>query len=746
MSKHGVSAGTLKRSVVLAIFLVVVFLFLVLRILAIQVLDFSRYQQKVIDQMTTMSPVRAARGEILDCAGRVLATNKTSYRISLFPNVIAQSGDREGNAARIAGGLATLIPGATVESIQSHIMHTTTLERTVARSVDRGVAQAVLSFVAKNGLYDMVSVSAITERYYPFGSLAAHLLGFVGSDGQGLYGIELQYDSVLRGEDGSYITARDSTGNELPDQYEAYVAATDGSTLHLTIDAYVQAQLEAQLEAARVESAADNRVCGIVMDVESGAILAMATAPAFDPNTPFSLNAASAEKLSALHLEEGSAEFVAAKNNLLLETWSNKAITEIYMPGSTFKTLTCSAVLEEKAVIDLEERFFCSGSLRVADRVIHCHKVGGHGSLTFREGLQNSCNPVMMTIAARLGTDTFYEYVKAFGMLEKTGIDLPGEGGSIFHAKNSFTELDLATASFGQNFKVSVLQMITAVSAVANGGSLMTPFVVERITAPDGTETYCHEAAERRCAVSRETANTVSEILAGGVAGEGGAKNAYVAGYRVAAKTGTSEKIGDDPNARIGSCVGFAPADDPEIAAIIVVDEPTDGSRYGSVVAAPYVAGVFAGVLPYLDVERRFTEEEEKNRTVTVPDCSGWSPSKATEILSEAGLSFSFVGEGDTVTAQLPAAGSAVLLAGASVTLTLGEGSIGERPVPDVVGMSATEANRTLVNAGFNVSVMGAADVMIADKTVIEQLPSAGTPLAAGSVVTIRFLFEESRE
>ncbi|MBO5326943.1 MAG: PASTA domain-containing protein, partial [Clostridia bacterium] len=741
-----VSRRTLKRSTVIALGLVAVFLFLAFRIFAIQVFDFARYQKKVIDQLTTESPVPAKRGEILDAAGRVLATSKTVYRVSIFPNVIARAENAEQAAALIANGLSLIVEGLEKQSVLDHIAHTAELERTVVRQTDTETANRILAFIGEHDLHEMLTVEAVSTRYYPYGSLASHLLGFTGSDGQGLYGLELQYDSVLAGQNGSYITARDSTGNALPTPYEAYVPATDGYTLHTTIDAYIQSSLEEQLEKTMIESGAANRVCGIVMDVNTGAILAMATGPSFDLNDPFSLNSASAAQLAALGYAEGSEAYKNAKSQLLLETWSNKAVTEIYMPGSTFKTLTCSAVLEEKAVTNLNESFFCSGCMSVADRLIYCHKVGGHGSLTFTEGLQNSCNPVMMTIAARLGCDCFYQYVRAFGLLEKTGIDLPGEGNSIFHAASKFSELDLATASFGQNFKVSILQMITAVSAVANGGELLTPYVVESMSDADGNVVYTHERNVRRTVISEQTSKTISEILAGGVAGDGGAKNAYVAGYRVAAKTGTSEKIGDDRSARIGSCVAYAPADQPEVAVIIVVDEPTDGSRYGSVVAAPYVAGVIKDILPYMGVEAVYTEEEEKNLTLTVPNCIGWSREEAARVLDRSGFSYSFVGDGDTVTAQTPEVGSSVERTGATVVLTMGEGRAGSVILPELVGMSASAANRTLIDLGLNVAIDGAKDSLKADKTVIGQSLPSGSEVSKGTVITLRFSYDEMIE
>ena len=737
---------TIRRATAVAFLLVIAFLLLSARIFAIQLFGFEKYQQKVLDQMTTESPVRAARGEILDAAGRVLATNQTVYRVNLFPNVIAKAENADALSQQIAKGLAERLPDGNYDKIMEHISHKSSLERTVARAVDRETAANILDFIKKQGLSDMISVDALTTRYYPYQTLAAQLLGFTGSDGQGLYGLELQYNSALSGTDGSYITARDSMGNEMPNSYEAYVAAVDGGSLHTTLDAYVQAVLEEELEKAMIESNAQNRVCGIVMDVNTGAILAMATGPSFDLNDPFALCEAYERELAAQGIDPEDEAYSALKNQFLLEMWSNKASTEIYMPGSTFKILTCAMALEEDAVIDLDERFFCSGALQVADRTIHCHKKGGHGSITFREGLQNSCNPVMMTIAARIGCEKFYEYVQAFGLLEKTGIDLPGEGGSIFHSASSFTPLDLATASFGQNFKISVLQLITAIAAVANGGELLSPYLVESITDVNGNAVYSHEKTVRRTVIGKETAQTICEILAGGVAGEGGAKNAYVAGYRVAAKTGTSEKIGDDRSARIGSCVGFAPADAPEVAVVIVVDEPTEGSKYGSVVAAPYVANVMERILPYLGVQAIYTEEEQKALSLRVPDCMGWSVEKATVALRAGGFSYQIVGDGAYVTGQTPAANATVLKEGAVITLLTGNGKNTLVCVPNVVGMSAGEANKALLNAGFNIKVIGARDYLKSNKTVIEQQTMPGTELPRGTVIVVRFGYEESTE
>ena len=746
MTKPNARLATARRAAAVALFLLAAFCFLTARLFVIQVFGFDRYQKKVIEQITTASPVPAARGAILDANGVVLATDRTVYRISVFPSAVAGQ-DAEGALSRaIAEGLAAAVPDLSADKVLRDLSHNRELERTTVRETDKESADRVVAAILQNGWQAFVAVEAVTARYYPQGTLAAHVLGFTGSDGQGLYGLELQYDEQLSGQAGAYVTARDSTGNELPDRYSAYTPATPGMTLSTTIDVYVQAALEEQLETARIAAGAQNRVCGVVMNVKTGAILGMATSPSFDPNEPFLLNAESLQKLNDSGYLPGSDEYKTEKQRLLAETWNNKAVTEIYMPGSTFKTMTCSMVLEEGAVTDLNEAFYCRGSLTVADRIIHCHKREGHGAITFAEGLQKSCNPVMMTISARIGCDVFYEYVKNFGMLEKTGVDLPGEGRSIFHAQNSFTELDLATASFGQNFKVSVLQMITAVSAVANGGKLVTPYLVERVTDVAGQTVYQHETTVRRQVVSEQTAKTVSTILAEGVAGEGGAKNAYVAGFRVAAKTGTSEKIGDDREARIGSCVGFAPADDPEIAVIIVVDEPTCYVKYGSVVAAPYVAGVFRSVLPHLGVEPVYTEAEQEARTLTVPDLCGLSMTEAAKLLGASGFTVRFAGNSGQVTGQTPSPGTVVKRDGATVTLCLGEASERTVTVPDVVQKDLGDAGGILTGVGLNIGFCRGDGWLSGDRTVVAQTPAAGQQVPLGTVVMLQFPYDESEE
>ncbi len=750
MAPNSISTGAVRRSTVMGFLVAVVLLILLIRILLIQTVDFDRYHAKVLDQMTTESVIKADRGNIYDSNGVLLATNITTYRIFISPKGIVNYDKVYGlesgtTAEKIASGLSEILQdkyAVTYDSVINHTKHTRVLDRTVARNVDEQTTEKIRVFIDENKYNDQIYVEATSTRYYPQGTLASHVLGFTSSDGNGLYGIELEYNEQLSGIAGKYITARDSSGNEMPYEYESYIPAQNGYNVTTTINTYVQAVLEEQLEATLIESGAKNRVCGIVMDVNSGAILGMATAPSFDLNDPWSLNDYCLTELNASGLDSQSKEYSSLKKELLETTWSNKAITEIYMPGSTFKIITVSMALEEK-LVNFAERFFCSGAFSVAGRTIHCHKVTGHGSLNLAGGLQQSCNPVMMTLGARIGTDTFYNYVKQYGYLEKTGIDLPGESGSYFYARSAFKEIDLAVSSFGQNFKISAIQHISAISAVANGGNLYAPYIVEKITDDDGKVIYQHNSEVKRQVISEEVCNYLAEILEEGVSGDGGAKNAYVPGFRVAAKTGTSEKIGDNKELRIGSCVAYAPADDPQVAVIIIVDEPSIGSLYGSTVAAPYVGNVMEAILPSLGVEAVYTDEELENMAIEVPNFCYWTTSLAKTYAENLGVTVEIRGEGNYILKQSPAAGTFMEHSDGKLILYATNDAIEKTyTVPNVMGRTAAAANSMIINSGFNIKIEGTRNYLSGTgAVVVSQSPAAGTEAEEGSVITVTFRY-----
>lgn len=747
-----VGTDLVRRAAALWAGFLVVFSALAGRILAIQTVNFETYQKKVVEQMTTESPASAGRGEIYDINGNLLATNVTTYRVFLSPSAISSAQralDKKATdsiSVGIAEALSTIL-GMDYQTIYQKTQKSGRLDETVKRGVDEETAARVRTLILERELENLVCLEATSKRYYPYGSLASHVIGFTGADGTGLYGLEYQYNEEIGGKDGYYVTARDSRGNELPIEYKSYVAPEDGLNITSTIDTYVQAALEEQVENAVVNSNALNRACGIVMNVKTGAILAMAIYPGYDLNDPWVLPEYYQIKLQNSGYVAGSESYSALARSYLLEAWSNKALTETYIPGSTFKIVTSSMALEQDLPV-VNRSVFCGGSKTVLGRCIHCHKRTGHGSLTFAEGIQHSCNVWFMTLGQALGIETFADYFRLFGYREKTGIDLPGEGMGVISSKMS--ELDLSIYAFGQNFTVTAIQHIRAVAAVANGGNLVTPYLVERMTDSNGNVVYEHETQVTRTVVSRETATTISNILAEGVAGEGGAKNAYVAGYRIAAKTGTSEKKGQTTTGTemyICSCVGYAPAEDPEVAMIIMVDEPSTGILYGSTVAAPYIAKTFETVLPYLGVEPVYTEAEAQAMAKEIPSYVGLPTEHAKAYAESRGLAVEVVGEGAYVTSQIPKSGELYSGTVGKIILYAGaEASFSGRVVPDVIGKTASEANVSIVGAGFNIKLEGAGTVGNGSAIAVGQYPSAGTEMPRGSVVRVELQYVKDTE
>ena len=737
--------GTVKRANFIGILIAAAFLLLLLRILKYQTLDYDKYRDKVLNQITTEAEVVAERGKIYDRNGVLLATSSTTYRVFIAPRIVAQVSEEQGLKydVLIATELTSIL-GVEYDYILKQTTYTKYMDRTLARNVDEEVADKVRKVIKDNDLEDMVFLQAGTKRYYPGGTLACHALGFTGSDGAGQYGLELKYNNVLAGTNGKYITARDSHGNEMPYEYQSYIEARDGYSIVTTLDINIQSVLEEQLRTAYIESGGQNRATGMVVNVKTGEMLAQATYPFFDLNDPRKMNEEDQSALDASGLEIDSEEYNKLKQELQLTTWSNKAVTEVYMPGSTFKIVTAAMAYEEN-LVEEAEHFNCPGYHVVLGIKMRCHKTEGHGSQTFAVGLQNSCNPVLMMMGARIGRERFYNYFRAFGYLERTGIDLPGEGTSIFYQESAFSELDLATASFGQNFKISPIQQIMAVTAVANGGYLMTPRMVKEVLDSEGNVIESYSTDVKRQIISASTSKKLAEVLEQGVSGGAGAKNAYVAGYRVAAKTGTSEKI-DKKNETgieyyVCSCVGFAPADDPEIAVIILVDEPTKGVLYGSTVAAPYLANVMRDVLPYLGVEAVYTDKELANMALTTPSLMDWYDTVAKAEAELMGFEVEIVGDGRIVCAQTPAPGTMVESQNAKIILyTDSESQKALVTVPDLSGMTAVSANERLANRGLNIRIEGTNNYMSGSGAVaIDQSHAPGSEVERGTVITVTF-------
>lgn len=718
--------------------------YLLYNIFNLSVLKNDYYKNKAYDQITTTSALKANRGQIFDANMKVLATNKTNYRVFVSPKDIRLKSKNDGRDyfETIAKGLSDIFE-FDYTTLLKKISDTKVLDVTVKSAATEKQYEDVMAFVKENSLEDLVLCEAQTTRYYPEQTMLAHALGFVGSDNQGLFGIEYYYDDLLSGEDGYYSYAKDASGNTLDIEYSDYSPPIDGFSLVTTIDSYIQCELESIIESVRLNHGVENRVCGIVMDTKTGAILAMATTTPFNPNTPFELDAVSKGKLESSGLEKGSAEYTAYKNELLQIMWSNKAVSETYEPGSTFKIVTVSAGLD-LGVVSINDTFSCNGYKQIGGYRIKCHKVKGHGSgFSLAYGLQMSCNPCMMSVSERIGAENFYSYVEKFGYFEKSGIDLPGEATTIFHKKENIGSTELATASFGQRFKVSIINQLTAISAIANGGQLVTPYIVDKVIDSNGNVVSKHQTEVRRQVVSKEVADMVSKILIDGVNGDGGAKNAGVMGYDIAAKTGTSQKfdiLDENGNSylRIGSTVAFALDEGAGISMIIVVDEPTSQVKYGSVVAAPYVSKLYEKILPYMEFKSSIISDNIKAENFV-----GMNVDDAAAKLKNSKIPYEIVGSGTTVIKQMPSSDDTITY-GVSKILLYTDNTEDEIRVPNVVGLSLKDAIVSLTNLGFNIKILGnGASATSSLDIVVEQSLPTGMIVARGEVINIRAIKED---
>lgn len=740
------------------------------RLASYQIKNHDYYQSKVLNQLTIQTEVTPERGTITDRNGNILATNITVYNVILSPYDIIthMQKDSEKNSDNdpendvhyeyTDSDYGINYSGRQLDDMIAEVLSkyldvdkSSILEKAakvnryyevVKKNVDADIAEKIETFIAQFDLKKDIYFVASSKRYYPKGDLACHVIGFTNSDGVGIYGLEAYYNNLLEGTSGRYILAQDGKKNDMPFEYERFIEAENGYNITTTLDMYIQYELENQLEKTFNESGAGDRVCGMVYDVDTGEVLAMATYPSFDLNDPYTIDEYSQAELDASGLKEGTDEYKTEYNRLMYRMWNNKCLTETYEPGSTFKVVTSSMALEE-GVVTPETPFYCAGSLMVEgwSKPISCANHNGHGAVTFRTGLQQSCNPTLMQVAALIGRERFYYYFKAFGYGGKTGIDLPGEVGSIYASYENFSGVSLAVYSFGQTFKTTPVQQLRAITVVANGGYLVTPHLLREITDDDGNVIQTYESEPVRQVVSENTCKTLTDILEEGVATDGAAKNAYVKGYRVAAKTGTSEKKDEfDENGntpyRVGSTAAFAPADDPQISALIMVDKPLKSAVYGGTVAAPYISNLLSYVLPYIGVEPQYTTEELAKLDVTLSSYVGATVENAINDLSWRGFSYEIIGDGSTVTAQIPEAGSKISSDTGLLILYTGE----ETPantveVPDLMGMSAYNANNAAVSLDLNVTFYGSTNGSTA--TVINQYPAAGTKVPRGTIIEI---------
>ncbi len=718
-----------KRTFYVLLFFTVLLAILVLYIIKINLFDGERYRNGAIEQQTRDYQVSSARGTIYDRNGKTLAVSSSAETITVNPKELAEEGYSIDGLANKFAEILELDP----EDVKAR-MTKDAQDVEIKRKVESEIADEIRALNLE-GVY----FKEDTKRYYPYGSFASHVIGFTGRDNQGLGGIEMVYEEELSGVPGRVVTLKNAHGTDMPFQEERHIDSENGLNVVLTIDESVQHFAEKHLMDAYTQAEAVEGVSAIVMDVETAEVLAMASMPNFDLNTPNEMvDEVTLKRLDEIEDEQLYEEAVASAKNKM---WRNKAVVDSYEPGSCFKIMTMAMALEE-GVVTPEDNFYCAGFKKVEDRTIHCAEEDGHGPETFRDGVKNSCNPVFMEVGQRVGNEKFKQYYKAFGFLDKTGFDLPGEASGIFFSEEQFNVVELATASFGQGQKVTPLQMITAVSAIANGGTLMKPYLVKQLTNEDGAVVQQFEPTVVRQIVSEETSAIVRELLEETVT-SGGGQNAYIKGYRVAGKTGTSEKIPRGQGKYVASFVGFAPANDPKIACLVMIDEPAVGSYYGGKIAAPAVGRILEDTLKYLGVEPQYTTDEKNVVDIAVPDVQGLELAVAKQKIEDMGLKHTVIGSGDIVTAQMPAFGATVNSGSVVVLYTEGTEPQNVVMVPNVIGKSLSEVKTILTAQGLNLSIVGAgATASESDRTVAEsQTPTPGSGIERGGVVEVEFRF-----
>ncbi len=695
-----------------------------------QIVKYDFYKTKAIRQQTLDTEITAKSGTIYDRNYTELAVSTDTETISLCPTEIDDE-DRE----LVAKKLAELLE-LEYEDVYKKACSNTQYQR-IKRQVDVVTADKVRTFIDEEKVKG-IHFTQDSKRYYPYGSLASKVIGFRGSDNQGLYGIEKVYDNYLTGSNGKLITAKNAQGDELPVQYETYVEAIDGQDVVLTLDRVVQQYLEKHLDVALQANKATS-AAGIIINVNSGEILGMAVKPDFDLNQPYYISDEAAEQWKELTEEEQKTE----RNAYLVSRWSNSLVNLTYEPGSTFKIVTAAMALEEGLLGPETGGFHCGGSTVVADTRIGCWQHAGHGSQNFLQAMQNSCNPAFIKVGSMVGGKTFLKYVDAFGFRDKTGVDLLGEASGLFHDPDRFNQVELATSSFGQTFKVTPLEMLNAVCAVANGGDLMKPHIVKQITQTDeeGNVKVVKNISPTviRQVISEQTSQTLCGMLEQ-VVSVGSGKNAYVKGYHVAGKTGTSEKTDQtveegEAEPYIASFIGFAPADDPEIAILIMIDEPSAGEYFGGLIAAPIAGDVLRDVLPYLEVQPEYTEEELATVDMAVPNCLDKSSEDAIRQLKGSNFEYELVGGEGKVEVQSPAAGEQIPQGGKVVLYTNGKKPTDNCMVPDLTDFSLSGAKNELESEGLNIRVNGNAK---SGSVVFQQSPAAGTLVPKGTVITVK--------
>lgn len=750
------------------------FLMVAMNFFKISVVENEKYQAMANDQHFGSILISAHRGSIYDSHGSPLAKSASVYKVFLDPRQfktelksLQESIDKR-NKEKLAGTykpkfdengneLNTLPEssddfkneainflaeklGITPEKVSS-AMEANNQYSILQDQVEKPVADEVLAFFDK---YEFISlnVEEDTKRYYPHNELAASVIGFTSAGGDGIYGLEAYYDDYLAGVDGRTISAKDSNGNELPYRYSKTYAAKNGDDVYLTIDTKIQYTLEEHLEEMVTEFEVKNRACAILMNAKTGAVYGMATYPSFDLNEPYEIaDPVAAQKIAMLTGDVAT----KATSDAREAQWKNKCITEIYEPGSVFKVITSSAAIEEN-LIDLEnDSFYCSGSVSIpGSDPIHCHDWGGHGAQNFQKALTNSCNPAFMEIGSRLGIEKFCYYYDAFGLKERTGIDLPAEGVGIGFEPENMKEIDLLVSAFGQGDTLTPMEMITSYCAAINGGYLLQPYVVDKVVDEDGNIVLKNERTVRRQVISEDTSEKVRTALGNVVAGSSGG-NVSIKGYSIGGKSGTSERLSLDKDEYGASYVCFAPVEDPEIILLVLADMPNaDIGYYGSVVAVPTARHIFEDVLPYLGYYPKYTDEEIEELDVKIPLLEG-SISDAKDTLDGLGVTYEIIGNGIEIVAQSPQTGSEIAKGGCVYLYTEKGNTVEYKVVPDLMYASPEVANELITYNHLNYVAKGAS-VKRSNAVVNSQSIPAGTRVPMGTTIVLEFIVNANQD
>ncbi len=732
----------IRSLVVLVLLTVIAFGLIVAQLAVLQIVETDDWQRRATEQQLSDSVISPNRGTMFDTNMETLAESMQVWTVIMDPNRIETDEERQ----KIADDLSVLLE-VDRETLYKKACRTDSQYEVVKSKIERPLAETLNKWVEENEMGGVFRLITDYKRVYPYGSLLSCVLGFTGDDNTGLYGLEAEYNELLEGESGRIVTAQNGWGDNLPNllSYEKTVDAEDGNSLVLSIDQTIQHYCEKHLEEALLTTGATNRACAIVMDVKTGAVLAMATKDDYDPNKPMVVaNATEAAAIAELSGDEASSARVAA----LEKQWTNKAISEYYEPGSVFKMFTTAMALEE-GVANENSSFFCLGAETVLDTTIRCHVYpNNHSTQSLGDAICNSCNPAFINLGLSVGRELFYKYYTGFGFTEMTDIDMLSEGTiskSLYHSEDDLDPVQLAVSSMGQTFKLTPIQMITAISSIANGGKLLQPYVVKQVLDADGNVVSNTSTTVKRQVISSDTASRVSELLRVAVE-SGGGKNAYVPGYRVAGKTGTSEKTEMGGVNVVASFGGFAPADDPQIAVLVLIDEPQCAVRYGGTIAAPVAKKIMQDALPYLGIEPHYTASELADLNRSTPAVEGLDLSTAEAMVKSEGLTVRVRGEGNTVVKQVPEAGQPIPTEGTVVLYTdqlSYESNL--TTVPDFTGYVVSGATELAAMHDLNLQLSGT-DLEAGGATAAAQSIAPGTKVPLGTIVTVEFIYQDSIE